>query len=200
MIQDNSIKGEPPMNILNSLLFQVSKYLKCKQITGERGQPYLERYMIARWGKDGEHTIFLHRFLDSDADQGVHDHPWESKSFILTGGYTEERLVKENVNGKLVDKVILRDVNPLSFNTIGKNDFHRIILKPKVAPWTLFYHGPRVKDWGFLKCFGKDISNKVESSEFTKFNDPTNPNVRWEDKALFGKDLDRQVVDYIYTK
>lgn len=189
------------MSILNNLLFKLSGNLKCKQISGELGQPYLERYMIARWGKNGEHTVFLHRFLDSDADQGVHDHPWESKSFILAGGYTEERLVEEkNQNGEVVEKIVLRDVKPFSFNKIGKNTFHRIILKKKVAPWTLFYHGPRIKNWGFLRCKGSDIALKVEDKEYKLFNDPTNPNVKWENTAQKGKFLKRQHVNYIYEK
>lgn len=188
------------MSILNKLLFKLSGYLKCKQIAGENGQPYLERYMIARWGRNGEHTIFLHRFLDSDSDQGVHDHPWDSKSLILSGGYTEERLIKENINGVPVERIILRDVKPLSFNKIEKDTFHRIILKDKVAPWTLFYHGPRVKSWGFLTCKGGDISKKVEDKEFIEFQDPTNPNIKWEDTAQRGKELSRQDVNYIYEK
>lgn len=183
------------MSLLNTLLFKLSGYLKVKMIKGELGQPYLERYMLLRWGKNGEHTIFLHRFLDSDSDQGVHDHPWDSKSFILTGGYNEERMIEKD--GK--NFLIVRDVKALSFNKILKTDFHRIILKDKVPAWTLFYHGPRVKHWGFNRCQVSD-DNKIEDLTYLKFEDPSNPLERWEDKALLGKNAERQAVNYIFEK
>ena len=125
--------------LMNKILYLVSGFMKCKIIKGDEGQPYLERYMVARWGKNGEKTLFLHRFLDSDPDRGIHDHPWNSRSFIVAGGYFEKRLIKQNG----VEKVIIRDIQPLSFNTIRKNDFHQIILKNKTPAWTLFYHGER---------------------------------------------------------
>lgn len=194
VIIKDSIK-EKPMSILNTLLFKLSGFLKVKMIKGELGQPYLERYMLFRWGANGEHTIFLHRFLDSDSDQGVHDHPWDSKSFILVGGYNEERMVEKDGQQFL----IIRDVKPLSFNKIAKTDFHRIILKDKVPAWTLFYHGPRIKHWGFNHC--KLIGdNQVEQVDYVKFEDLSNPLERWEDKASRGKDVQRQLVNYIFEK
>lgn len=186
------------MSFLNSLLYKISGYLKCKQIKGELGQPYLERYMVARWGKNGENTIFLHRFLDSDSDQGVHDHPWNSKSFIVAGGYMEERLVRDD-NCIVGGEIVLKDIKPLTFNTINKDDYHRIILKEKTPAWTLFYHGPRVKKWGFIQCsFSKD--KKIEDALFIDFKDPTNIEEKWEIKAKRGKQLSRQEVNYIYNK
>ena len=183
------------MSMLNNLLYKLSGYLKVKMIKGELGQPYLERYMLFRWGKDGENTLFLHRFLDSDSDQGVHDHPWDSKSFILCGGYNEERMIEENG----VKTMIVRDIKPLSFNTILKTDFHRIILKEKIPVWTIFYHGPRVKKWGFNRCI---IANEgeIKSIDYTPFNDVSNPLERWEDTAPYGQDVARQEVDYILNK
>ena len=183
------------MSFLNNLFFKISGCLKVKMIKGELGQPYLERYMLFRWGKDGENTLFLHRFLDSDSDQGVHDHPWDSKSFILCGGYNEERMIDRN--GVL--SMILRDIKPLSFNRILKTDFHRIILKDKVPVWTIFYHGQRVKKWGFNRCV-LALDNKVDSIEYSVFNDLSNPLERWENSASYGADVARQDVNYIFNK
>jgi hypothetical protein len=181
--------------LINKILYYVSGYLKCKLIKGDEGQPYLERYMIARWGKDGEHTLFLHRFLDSDSDRGIHDHPWDSKSFILAGGYNEKRLVQ--MNG--TDQVIIRDIKPLSFNIIGKDDFHQIILKPKTPAWTLFYHGPRVKHWGF-QYYKELLGFNIFKTEFAPFIDKTNPDEKWEKVAKRGKYLNREKPDYILVK
>jgi hypothetical protein len=182
------------MSLLNSLLFKLSGYLKIKMIKGELNQPYLERYMLFRWGKNGEHTLFLHRFLDSDSDQGVHDHPWNSLSFILSSGYNEERMIEKN--GK--KQLIVRDVKPFTFNRILKTDFHRIILKEKSPAWTLFYHGPRVKKWGFNHC--KVSGEEIKEINYKEFSDPSNPLERWEDKASYGKYAKRQDVNYIFNK
>lgn len=178
--------------LLNKLLFNISGYLKCKIIKGDNEEPYLERYMLARWGKNGEHTLFLHRFLDSDSDRGIHDHPWDSLSFILAGGYLEKRLIHENNE----EKVITRNIKPGTFNKIKKDDFHRIVLKPKTTPWTIFYHGPRVKHWGFqyYETLKNDFINKIK---FTPYVDKTNPEERWELTAPKGKNSPREVVDFL---
>jgi hypothetical protein len=85
----------------NKLLFFISGFLKGKAISGPNGEPYLERYMLARFGK---HAVFLHRFLASDPDHGLHDHPWDgSKSLIVCGGYHEKCLV--NVNGQIFEHI-----------------------------------------------------------------------------------------------
>lgn len=182
--------------LLNKLLYSISGLMKCKIIKGEEGQPYLERYMVARWGKNGEHTIFLHRFLDSDPDRGIHDHPWDSKSFILAGGYNEKRLINENGQ----EKVIIRDIKPFTINKIGKNDFHQIILKKKTPAWTLFYHGPRVKHWGFQNYKLNPKDNSIERETFTPYQDNTNPTEKWENKAPVGKNAPREHRDYIFNK
>lgn len=189
--------------LLNKILFKISGYLPCKIIKGEHGAPYLERYMVARWGKNGEHTLFLHRFLDSDSDRGIHDHPWDSKSLILASGYNEERLIYTDG----VPQVIVRDIKPLSFNKIGKDDFHRIILKEKKPAWTLFYHGPRVKEWGFqyYDFINKGTTHEIIKKDFVAAIDKTNVDKsaveeKWELHAPKGRDSARENVDYIYNK
>ena len=88
-----------------------------------------------RWG------LYVHKFHRSDEDGGLHNHPWAwSISFVLAGGYSEER--------RDGDRVRRRDVLPFSFNFIGHDDFHRVDLLEKDA-WTLFLVGPKVSSWGF---------------------------------------------------
>lgn len=195
--------------LLNHVLFFVSGFLPCKIIYNDLGEPYLERYMLLRWGLNGEKTLFLHRFLDSDSDRGVHDHPWNSRSFILCGGYHEKRYFKagEAVSAQETDtfraRVVTRDIKPFSFNEIGKNDFHRIVLKSKVPVWTIFYHGDRVKHWGFLK-FDYVNATTCEINEdnitFEPYEDKTNPTERWELTAKKGRHSARENVDYLYQK
>ncbi len=109
--------------------------------------PYLERYYIVGGpSEDGAFadaplTVMLHRFVRSDEAGELHSHPWEmSTSFVLAGGYTEERRVGDDVER--------REVLPFSVNLIGQNDFHRVDLLEKDC-WSLFVTGRKVSSWAF---------------------------------------------------
>ena len=78
-----------PDILIECLLYRVSARLPCRFIDGEQGEPYLERYYPC--GAFGWHA-YLHRFVDSDPDRGVHDHPGNrAVSLVLSGGYDEQR-------------------------------------------------------------------------------------------------------------
>lgn len=87
-------------------------------------------------------SLYIHHFHRSDVDRELHNHPWEwALSFILSGGYREERRVGRN-------RVIGRDVLPFTLNWITDKDFHRVDLLEKDA-WSLFLTGPKSYSWGF---------------------------------------------------
>jgi hypothetical protein len=87
----------------------------------------------------------IHKFLSSDEDPELHNHPWgSSMSFILTGGYKEERRHEDSA-GRFV---VTKSITPGSLNFIDKNDYHRIDLIEDYA-WTVFFSGNREQDWGF---------------------------------------------------
>lgn len=71
---------------MNAILFFLSSFLPLRIISDGEG-PYLERYYLF--------TIFgvrfyLHRFVASDPDRGLHDHPWPwAGSIVLSGHYWE---------------------------------------------------------------------------------------------------------------
>ena len=86
--------------------------------------------------------VYLHRFHRSDDDDAPHNHPWRwAVSFVLAGGYSEERRTKD-------DRVVRRDVRPPAINVIRHTDFHRVDLYEEDA-WSIFVAGPRIADWGF---------------------------------------------------
>jgi len=129
--------------MISGVLSKLSRYLPGRRIDGDNGQPYLERFYVG--GVFGW-CIYLHRFVASDPDRGVHDHPWRrAVSLVLTGGYREVRLRDRERH-----TTVIRRVRPLSVNLIRGEDFHRVLLDVPEA-WTLFLHGPRVKGWGFLR-------------------------------------------------
>lgn len=89
---------------------------------------------------------FLHHFRDSDQEEELHNHPWEKAvSFILAGGYAEERRVYADTDSGVTET---RDVRPFMFNTIRSDDFHRVSLYERDA-WSLFIAGPKAQSWGF---------------------------------------------------
>lgn len=139
-------------NLVDKLCHKLSKKLEKRIIMRRDGLPYLERYYILhsdrfKWIPG----IYLHKFISSDEDPELHDHPWcTSLSFILTGGYREERRVGENV--------VTYNVLPGHFNMIKKSTFHRIDLLDKYA-WTLFCSGNREQDWGFWNRDTKEYAS-----------------------------------------
>jgi hypothetical protein len=140
----------------------------------EGSQPYLSRYYLLRGprSKDGSHpfdeygrpkeniirtngwSLVLHHFHQSDSTTKLHNHGWTwGLSFVLVGGYSEEKLVG--------DQVIPRTIKPFSFNFIRPSEFHRVDLLEQDA-WTIFIRGPRLKEW-----FYKDRT----SHEIVKWNE-----------------------------
>lgn len=128
----------------------------------DQGRPYLERYYL---GTLFNVRLYIHRFVDSDPDRGLHDHPWRwALSFILSGWYYEH------------NRYGIRKVR--FFNRLSGDSFHRVVLPFNLTPvsrmdnnikvfvidqmqskrpvWTLFmHHAPRSKAWGFLRDKGQ---------------------------------------------
>lgn len=128
------------------LLWLTAK-LPCRIIGDDA--PYLERYyLMTVFGI----RLYIHRFVGSDPDRGLHDHPFSwAISLILSGWYFEQtrRGVKR-----------FRWINFLT-----SDSFHRVILprdasadmcrptpwhKLPTECWSLFIHrADRAKRWGF---------------------------------------------------
>jgi hypothetical protein len=151
------------------LLFWLSGFLPCR-IINEKDRPYLERYYLC--------TLFnvryyLHRFVGSDPDRGVHDHPWPwAVSVVLAGWYWDERRgIEQNDIARALAEfngttgLVRRRVR--WFNWLTGDTFHRVVLpnilrrkwvdgryvKNAAQPcWTLFFHSTvKSKAWGFLR-------------------------------------------------
>lgn len=116
------------------LLYWLTGFLPCR-IINDGTTPYLERYYLGTlfgW------RFYLHQFVGSDPDRGLHDHPWRKAfSLILSGWYFEQT------------RMGLREVN--WFNSLTGDTFHRVVLGVNPC-WTLFMHtAENVKPWGFWR-------------------------------------------------
>jgi len=111
-------------------------------------EPYLERYYVLfKERVTFPYNIFLHKFLKSDPDD-VHDHPWNYFTIILKGGYYEWIAQFDDQGKKTSEVRVWRGAG--SFRRGNTHTFHRIELKEGVTPWTLFFVGPKKREWGFL--------------------------------------------------
>lgn len=104
-------------------------------IIGPHHAPYMHRWYILprnRW-----FNIYLHKFLNDDDDRALHDHPWPSVSFLLSGNYVE--YTPSNMRRYRAGSVVFRRASHA----------HRIELPGGQPCWTLFITGPVVREWGF---------------------------------------------------
>lgn len=137
------------MTLLSSLLFRITSYCRCRIINGPDQTPYLERYHLFRLPFG--YQAYLHRFVASDPGRGLHNHPWNRAiSLVLSGQYEEIRMA----NARGDHEIQTRRIGAGHLNWIDGSIFHRINLINNTESWTLFVHGPKVKNWGFLKTGG----------------------------------------------
>ncbi len=81
--------------------------------------------------------IGLHRILVSDGD-GLHSHPSDAFSLVITGGYFEITLL-----GRTWRK-------PWSWRFLSCDSFHRLEIGGKIPVYTIFIMFNRRQDWYFI--------------------------------------------------
>ncbi|WP_122448727.1 hypothetical protein [Pseudomonas viridiflava] len=93
-------------------------------------------------------SVRIHHIKRADADRDLHDHPWNARTIILRGNYTEQRLIEHSDPAALATEYITRmpgDTAQLSFG-----EYHRIDEVSEDGVHTLFISGPYQGTWGFL--------------------------------------------------
>ncbi len=104
-------------------------------VIGDPENPYMRRWWIIP--RNEFSNVYLHEILRSDDDRALHDHPWQSTSIILDGGYIEH--TADGVFDRRAGDVIHRDAASA----------HRLEVIPGITAVTLFMTGPKVREWGF---------------------------------------------------
>lgn len=103
-------------------------------------EPYMERWWVIP--RNRFFNVYLHHFVHDDEDRALHDHPWVSMTYILSGGYREVQ--QSGVYNRWPGAVTFR----------RSTTAHRVVLfrRPNgdiLEAISLFLTGPTVRVWGF---------------------------------------------------
>lgn len=99
------------------------------------GTDYLRRWWVIP--RSQQCNVYLHEIVASDDDRALHDHPWDSTSMIIEGGYIEH--TPEGRFPRSAGDVVSRKAT----------DAHRLEIPEGGRCVSLFITGPKVRDWGF---------------------------------------------------
>lgn len=120
-------------------------------IAGEDGVYMRRWWLMPRWTLQADErghlmpkawmpvSIRIHHICRPDHDRDLHDHPFNYRTIILRGGYTEE---------DVFGRYHVREPGDTAAATA--QTFHRIAEVSTGGVWTLFIMGKRVNPWGFL--------------------------------------------------
>lgn len=137
------------------LLFRKKVIINCDH------QPYLHRWFVVRYAWLG---IFIHKFIRSDEDRALHDHPWPFIVIPIWRGYIEhsEKQIPFLGNPKARLKTrVKRRVQPILGTRIRPATFrHRVELLKDKPSWSIFIRFKRWREWGFWEKEGFVLWNK----------------------------------------
>lgn len=132
---------------------------------------YMNRWWLFNGYEPGSHTpkhawfpisIRIHHILREDYDRALHDHPWNARTFILKGCYTEEREGSTDLIVRMQG-----DTARLKFG-----EYHTIRHVSTGGVYTLFIVGRMRGMWGFkvdgVKVPYKEYDSNGKRQEFSK--------------------------------
>lgn len=105
-------------------------------VIGEPNNPYLRRWWIVP--RNEQCNVYLHEIIRSDDDRALHDHPWANTSMLINGRYIEHN----------ADGAFMREAGWVGGREAP--DAHRLEILPGERAISLFFTGPKVREWGFL--------------------------------------------------
>lgn len=112
-------------------------------IIGPSDNPYLRRWWLVP--RNEFCNVYLHEILRSDDDRAGHDHPWDNRSFVIEGEYSETTYW-DNVPWDVM-QIYARSAGDVISRRA--EDTHRLTVPEGGRAVTLFTTGPKVREWGF---------------------------------------------------
>ena len=141
--------------LLHAFAARVAQSRPPDQIIGGEADPYLMRWYVTPWSNSPRGSkpaslwqaflrklpnVYVHRFMRSDDDRALHDHPWWNASVLIEGEYREH-----NIRAGGVNVMTLRRAG--DFKLRPPTQAHRIEIDQPCL--TVFVTGPKVREWGF---------------------------------------------------
>lgn len=109
-------------------------------VIGLPDDPYMQRWWVIP--RNRIFNIYLHRFLHSDDDRALHDHPWFNVSILLKGKYVENTIAAGGVK-------YAQEFRTGACKFRSPWAAHQIEIVPGTECWSLFITGPVMRNWGF---------------------------------------------------
>lgn len=129
----------------------LDRLLKKREIINCDRDIYLHRWFLIRNKWIG---VYVHKFVRSDEDRALHDHPWSFLVVPIWRGYIEHG-ERKWMDGQ-IGKPVARRVYPIIGTRFRKATYrHRVELlwdekewRPKPS-WSLFFRFTKFREWGF---------------------------------------------------
>lgn len=165
VVSENSKIPKNPDQV--SLVMRVlDRVFEKKVIVNCDKDPYLHRWYVLRTQRVG---LFVHKFVRSDEDRALHDHPWSFIVIPLWGGYIEHSDRKFNlelvsdceylpddflhcpVGTPYTERIeIKRRIWPLISTRYRNTEYrHRVELINARPSWSIFFRFTKIREWGF---------------------------------------------------
>jgi len=119
-------------------LIELAKRNPYNELEGYMGRWWLMQ--PARWLP---FSIRIHHILRADVDRNPHNHPWNFRTIVLRGMYTEALLMPD---GGTRHQLVAEGQTYAR----GFSEYHRIASVAKGGVWTLFIMGRKQAHWGFM--------------------------------------------------
>jgi hypothetical protein len=135
----------------------LNRILAHKVIVNCEREPYLHRWYLLRTKRV---AIFIHRFIRSDEDRALHDHPWDFLVIPIWRGYIEHNerpcdcwhCTCQNPSGPRphFNRANQTRVLPFVHTRFRRGTYrHRVELIGGKPSWSIFVRFKEWRTWGF---------------------------------------------------
>ncbi len=120
-----------------------NKIVAWKEPLGRKEKPYAYRWVL----NFGLFALRIHKWICSDDDRAMHDHPYWFFTLVLKGGYDDVTPKKHKFAGR-------ETLRAGSIRFRRAKHIHTVQIN-KSPTWTLLFTGPPLRKWGFWVDGGK---------------------------------------------